>query len=51
MTYKKYYLYKEQVSLDNGVAWEDVTPAVTRPDGDPIASYSTYDECTGSTSN
>ena len=50
MIYKKYYLYKEQVSLDNGVTWEDVTPAVTRPDGDPIASYSTLEECEGITS-
>ena len=50
MIYKKYYLYKEQVSLDNGVTWEDVTPAVTAPSGDPIASYSTLEECEGITS-
>ena len=47
MIYKKYYLYKEQVSLDNGVTWEDVTPAVTRPDGDPIGEYATLEECEG----
>lgn len=50
MIYKKYYLYKEQVSLDNGVTWEDVTPAVTRPDGDPIGEYTTLEECEGITS-
>lgn len=51
MPYRKYYLYKEQVSRDNGVTWEDVTPAVTTPSGNSIGEYSTYDECTGSTSN
>lgn len=37
------------MSLDNGVTWEDVTPAVTAPSGDPIASYSTLEECEGIT--
>jgi len=32
------------------VTWEDVTPAVTAPSGDPIASYSTLEECEGITS-
>ena len=47
MIYKKYYLYKEQVSHDNGVTWEDVTPAVTAPSGDPIGEYATLEECEG----
>ena len=48
MTYKKYYLYKKQVSYDGGVTYQDVVPLVTAPSGDPIASYSTLAECEGS---
>lgn len=43
--YTKYYIYKEQVSLDDGETWSDT--GVQTPSGDPIASYSTYDECMG----
>lgn len=50
MTYKKYYLYKKQVSYDGGVTYQDVVPLVTAPSGDPIASYSTLEECEGITS-
>ena len=50
MTYKKYYLYKEQVSYDGGVTYQDVEPLTTTPSGDPIASYSTLEECEGITS-
>lgn len=49
MSYKKYYIYKEQVSYDNGETWEDVVPSVTAPSGDPIGSYETYEQCTGGT--
>lgn len=47
MSYRKYYLYKEQVSLDDGETWEDTGNET--PSGDPIASYSTLEECEGIT--
>ena len=46
MAYNKYYLQKKQVSYDNGLTWEDVTPSETRQ-GDYIASYETLSECEG----
>ena len=49
MSYKKYYLYKEQISYDGGTTWQDVTPSVTTPSGDPIGTYETYEQCTGGT--
>ena len=50
MSYNKYYLYKKQVSNDNGQTWEDVTPLETVPSGDVIATYDTLAECeSGST--
>ena len=45
MIYKKFYLWKEQVSLDGGETWEDTGNET--PSGDPIASYSTLEECEG----
>lgn len=45
MSYKKYYLYKQEVSYDDGETWEDVSPTVTTPSGDPIAEYATLEEC------
>lgn len=47
MSYKKYYLYKQQVSYDNGETWEDVSPLVTTPSGDSIGEYATLEECEG----
>lgn len=47
MIYQKYYLWKEQVSLDGGETWEDTGNET--PSGDPIASYSTLEECEGIT--
>lgn len=47
MSYKKYYLYKQEVSYDDGETWEDVSPTVTTPSGDPIAEYATLEECEG----
>ena len=45
MSYKKYYLYKQQVSYDDGETWEDVFPTVTTPSGDSIGEYATLEEC------
>ena len=45
MSYLKVYKYKKQISLDNGVTWQDVTPAEYAPSGDPIGYYDTYEEC------
>lgn len=45
MSYSKYYLYKKQISRDNGVSWVDVTPLETAPSGDPIATYASLAEC------
>jgi len=47
MSYKKYYLYKQQVSYDNGETWEDVSPLVTTPSGDSIGEYATLEQCEG----
>lgn len=44
MAYNKYYLQKKQVSYDNGLTWEDVTPSETRQ-GAYIDSYQTLAEC------
>lgn len=46
MAYNKYYLQKKQVSYDNGLTWEDVTPSETRQ-GAYIDSYETLAECDG----
>ena len=46
MAYNKYYLQKKQVSYDNGLTWEDVTPLETRQ-GVYIDSYQTLAECEG----
>ena len=43
MAYKKYYLYKKQVSYDQGETWEDTGEYV--PSGDPIGYYDTYEDC------
>ena len=45
MSYVKVYKYKKQISLDNGVTWQDVTPAEYVPSGDPIGYYDTYNDC------
>lgn len=45
MSYKKYYVYKQQVSYDDGETWEDVSPTVTTPSGDSIGEYATLEEC------
>ena len=47
MSYKKYYIYKQQVSYDEGETWEDVSPLVTTPSGDSIGEYATLEECEG----
>lgn len=46
MAYNKYYLQKRQVSYDNGLTWEDVTPSETRQ-GTYIDSYETLSDCEG----
>ena len=43
MSYSKYYLYKQQVSYDNGITWSDTLETV--PSGSPIATYSTLADC------
>lgn len=43
MSYKKYYLYKEEISFDSGVTWEDTDIRV--PSGNPIGTYNSYGEC------
>lgn len=47
MVYKKYYLYKEQYSTDNGQTWLDVEPLTLSPNGAPIDTYNTEEECEG----
>lgn len=47
MSYKKYYIYKQQYSDDGGVTWKDTDPLVTSPSGDPIGEYATLEECQG----
>lgn len=46
MAYNKYYLQKKQVSYDNGLTWEYVTPIETRQ-GAYIDTYQTLAECDG----
>lgn len=46
MAYKKYYLQIHQVSYDNGLSWEDVTPTETRQ-GEYVDTYETLAECEG----
>lgn len=48
MSYKKYYLYKKQVSTDGGQTWEDVQPIETIPSGDPISDYDSEESCEAS---
>lgn len=45
MSYKKYYIYKEQYSVDGGQTWVDTGNETTS--GDPIGSYETLEECEG----
>lgn len=45
MLYKKYYLYKEQISYDSGTTWQDTGNQA--PSGSPIDTYETYEECVG----
>ena len=47
MSYNKYYIYKEQISLDNGVTWQDTGQAT--PSGNPIGTYETLTECESET--
>ncbi len=47
MSYKKYYVYKQQYSEDGGRTWNDTDPLVTSPSGDPIGEYATLEECQG----
>ena len=50
MAYNKSYLQKKQVSYDNGLTWQDVTPSETRQ-GAYIDSYETLSECEGNVQN
>ena len=45
-TYTKYYVYKKQQQV-NG-QWVDVYPAETKPDGNPLGTYDTLEECENS---
>lgn len=45
MSYKKYYLYKKQVSNDNGQTWADVVPEELIASGESIGTYDTLAEC------
>lgn len=47
--YGKYHLYKKQLSWNSGVTWYDSDPLVTVISGTPVATYETYEQCTGST--
>ena len=47
MNYRKYYLYKEQVSYDGGATWSDT--GNESPSGSPVGEYETYEQCTGGT--
>lgn len=47
MSYRKYYVYKQEVSYDDGETWEDVSPLVTTPSGDSIGEYATLEQCEG----
>ena len=47
MNYRKYYLYKEQVSYDGGATWSDT--GNESPSGNPVGEYETYEQCTGGT--
>lgn len=47
MAYKKYYLYKEQYSIDNGETWLDVEPLTLSPNGTAIGTYDTEADCEG----
>lgn len=47
--YNKYYLYKKQLSYDNGTTWEDAVPYTAVPSGDSIDTYSTLVDCESST--
>ena len=47
MSYRKYYVYKQEVSYDDGETWEDVSPLVTTPSGSPIGEYATLEQCEG----
>lgn len=47
MSYYKYYLWKEQISYDRGITWQDTGNQA--PSGDPIGTYETYEQCTGAT--
>ena len=49
MSYKKYYVYKQQYSEDGGRTWNDTNPLVTSPSGDPIGEYETLVQCQGLT--
>ena len=44
MSFSKYTLEKKQVSLDNGVTWQDATPSETR-NGRLLGTYRTLVEC------
>lgn len=45
--WKKYYIYKEQISYDGGQTWEDTGNQTIS--GDPIGEYATEEECEGTT--
>ena len=45
MSYKNYYIYKEEVSYDNGLTWEDTGNQA--PSGDSIGEYATLEQCEG----
>lgn len=47
MAYNKYYVYKEQVSRDNGLTWSYTGNETAS--GSPIATYDTLAECEGGT--
>ena len=49
MECKKYYLYKKQISYDNGSTWLDIIPLETSPSGNPIGTYDSLEECESST--
>lgn len=49
MAYLKYYLYKKQISRDDGQTWSDVDPTELSPSGNPIGTYDTLGECESAT--
>lgn len=47
MPYKKYFIYREEISIDGGLSW--ISTGQERLSGDPIGEYTTREGCESST--